>query len=185
MEPFNKVAQELLDEITGMLSMVDAAVYTSLVDDLLGAKNVVVAGDGRSRYVMGTFARRLSRMGRTVTMQGEAVGRQAVKGDLLVVASLRGARGTLSALAEGARRRGARVYAIVGAPSAVLASHADHVISIAPQTRTPFDAIGGSVRVGALPFDEAVMIYLDSLLVALQQVLGIDPVLLEEQDDGN
>jgi len=185
MEPFNKVAQELLDEITGMLSMVDPAVYTSLVNNLLSAQNVVVAGDGRSRYVMGTFARRLSRLGRMVTVHGEAVGKKASKGDLLIVASLHGARGTLTALAEGAGKRGALVYTLVGATSSVLASHADYVISIAPQTRTPFESIGGAGRAGTLAFDEAAMVYLDAVLVSLQEVLGIDVVLLDEQDDGN
>ena len=75
MEPFKKLAQELLDEITGMLSVTDVGVYTSLVNNLLAARNVLVAGEGRSRYVMGTFAQRLSRLGRMVTMHGEAVGR--------------------------------------------------------------------------------------------------------------
>ena len=43
MQPFNKIAQGLLDEVTGMLSVVDPAVYTSLVNNLLSAKNVVMS----------------------------------------------------------------------------------------------------------------------------------------------
>jgi len=183
MESFKKVAQELLDEITGMLSMVDPATYTSLVNDLLSANNVVVAGDGRSRYVMGTFARRLSLVGRMVTVHGEAVGRPAGKGDVLLVGSVHGRRGAVASLAESARKRGALVYAFVGEQSSILASHGDHVIPIAPQTRTPFESIAGAGRVGTIAFDEAMMIYLDAVLISLQQVLGIDPMLLDEKDN--
>jgi len=183
MESFRKVAQELLDEITGMLSMVDPSTYTVIVNDLLSAKNVVVAGEGRSRYVMGTFARRLSLLGRAVTVHGEAVGRPASRGDLLIVGSLHGRRGTLSTLAESARKRGALVVAFVGETSCILASHADHVVAIASQTRTPFESIGGGGRASSLVFDEAMMLYLDAILIALQQILGIDPVLLDEKDN--
>ncbi|HUW56447.1 MAG TPA: SIS domain-containing protein [Planctomycetota bacterium] len=174
MEPFNKIAQELLDEITGMLSVVEAGTYTSLVNNLLSAKNVVVTGEGRGRYVMGTFARRLSRLGRMVTMQGEAVGRNAGRGDVVLAASLKGERGPLPALAEVARKRGALVYAFVGEASCILASHADYVVTIAPQTRTPFETIAGAGRISTLAFDEALMIYLDVVVTALQDVLGLD-----------
>ncbi len=180
MQPFNKIAQGLLDEVTGMLSVVDPAVYTSLVNNLLSAKNVVVAGEGRSRYVTGTFVRRLSRLGRTVTMHGEAVGRNAGRGDVVLVASLRGGRGALVGLAEAARKRGALVYAFVGETSCVLASHADYVVAIAPQTRTPFETIAGAGRVSLVAFDEALMIYLDVVISALQDVLDIDTEDLAE-----
>ena len=174
MEPFNKIAQELLDEVTGMLSVVDPGVYTSLVNNLLSAKNVLATGEGRSRYVMGTFARRLSGLGRMVSMQGEAVGRSAGKGDVVLAASLHGGRGALVGLAEAARKRGALVYAFVGETSCVLASHADYVVAIAPQKRTPFETIAGAGRVRLVAFDEALMIYLDAVVTALQQVLNID-----------
>ena len=183
MDPFNKVAQELLDEITGMLAMTDPAVYTTLVNNLLSAANVVVAGEGRSRYVMGTFARRFSRLGRMVTMHGEAVGRKAAKGDLLIVASMHGGRGSLTTLAESARKDGSLVYAFVGETSCILASHADWAVAIAPQTRTPFESIAGVGRASSLAFDEAMMIYLDAVLIGLQQVLGIDPIVLDEREE--
>lgn len=175
MDSFKKIAQELLDEITGMLSLVDEGAHTSLVNNLLSAGNVVVAGEGRGRYVMGTFVQRLSRLGRMVTMHGEAVGRSAAKGDLLLVASLGGGRGPLVTLAETARKEGALVYTFVGETSCILATHADHVIPIAPETRTPFESIAGAGRVSVLAFDEALMLYLDTVLIALHEVLGLDP----------
>jgi|GEM_PF-3646546 6-phospho-3-hexuloisomerase len=181
MEPFSKVAQELLDEITGMLTMVDPGTYTSLVNHLLSAKSVVVAGDGRSRYVMGTFARRLSQMGRTVSVEGESAERSAGRGDILLVASLTGERGALTGLAESARRAGARVCAFVGEISSVLSSHADYVVAIAPQTRTPFESIAGAGRASALAFDEALMIYLDAVLLSLEEVLHADRDTIERR----
>ncbi len=174
MDSFKKVAQDLLDEVTGMLSLADDAAYTSMVNNLLAAKNVVVAGEGRSRYVTAAFARGLSRLGRMVTVHGEAVGRRATRGDLLVVASLHGARGPLTVLAEAARKRGTLVCAFVGESSSVLASHAHSVIPIAHQTRTPFEVIAGAGAMGLLAFDEALMLYLDVVLLAVQKVLGID-----------
>jgi len=180
-EPFKKLAQELLDEVTGMLAMTDVGVYTQLVNDLLAARNVVVAGEGRSRYVMGTFAQRLSRLGRMVTVHGEAVGREAGKGDVLLAASLRGRRGPLTTLVEATRKRGALVYTLVGEANCILASHADYVVSIAPQTRTPFEVIAGGGRGSLLAFDEAIMVYLDAVLIALTDVLGIDSKTLGQE----
>ena len=184
MEPFSTVAQELLDEITGMLSMVDPGTYTSLVNNLLSARNVVVAGDGRGRYVMGTFARRLGQMGRMVSLEGESAERPPGRGDLLLVASRTGERGALTGLAESARKEGARVCAFVAEISSLLASHADYVVAIAPQTRTPFESIGGAGDAGLLAFDEALMIYLDAVLLALQKLLPPDRRSFDEGTRG-
>jgi 6-phospho-3-hexuloisomerase len=182
MEPLKRLAQELLDEITGMLSTADNGVYTSFVNNLLTANHVVVAGDGRARWVLGTFVRRMSRLGRSVTLHGESVSRAAGKGDLLIVASLKGARGPLTVLAESARKRGARVYAFVGETSSVLASTADGIIPLAPQTRTPFDSISGGGRASLLAFDEALMIYLDSVVLSTQDILRVATDETEAED---
>ncbi len=180
MEPFKKLAQELLDEITGMLSVADAGAFTSLVDGVLAAKHVVVAGDGRCRFVGGAFVRKLTRMGRSASLQGDASCRAAGKGDILIVATLDGGRGGLTALADSARRRGARVFAVVGEPSSVVAASADAVIALTPQIRTPFESISGGGRASRLAFDDAVMLYLDAVILALQDALRSGP---DEKDE--
>ena len=100
---------------------------------------------------------------------------------MLLAASLRGRPGPLATLVETTRKRGALVYAFVGETNCILASHADYVVPIAPHTRTPFDVIAGSGRGSLLAFDEAVMIYLDAVLIALGDVLGIDPQTLADR----
>jgi D-arabinose 5-phosphate isomerase GutQ len=184
MESFKKVAQELLDEMTGMLSVADEKVFTSLVNDLLASKHIVASGSGRSRYVLGTFVRRVSRIGRKAALEGEAVAGRASRGDVLLGARGAGERGPVTALAEQARKRGARVYTFVGETSSLLASHGDYVIPLAPQTRTPFETITNAGRASHLAFDEALLLYLDAALIALQEVMSIDAKLLADDIDG-
>ncbi len=70
MESFKTLAQELLNEITGMLSIVEASTFNALVNGLLAARHVSVAGDGRARYVAAAFVRRLTVLGRSASLVG-------------------------------------------------------------------------------------------------------------------
>ncbi len=181
MDSFKRFAQDLLDEITGMLSAADVNTFTSLVNCALAARYIEVAGEGRARYVAAAFVRKLSGLGRAVALHGEAVSRPAGKGDLVIIVSFKGARGPLTSLADAARKRGARVYVLVGESSSVLAASADGVIPISPQSRTPFEAIAGGGRASRLAFDEALLVYLDSVILAMQEMLRVTPD--ESEDD--
>ena len=181
MEPFNKVAQELLDEMTATLSMQDTTVYKSLVNHLLSAGNIAVAGMGRTNYVMGAFARRLAQLGRKVSVLGEAAYKRPGKGDVVVVGGLQGSRGPVTVFAESARDHGATVYAIVGEQSSILASVANYVIPLAQHTKTPFGSVGAGERSNLFTFDETAMLYLDVAVRGLQEVLGISPEVLAKE----
>jgi 6-phospho-3-hexuloisomerase len=180
MEAFKKIAQQLLDETTGMLSVVEPRDFEMFVDELLRASNVVVTGDGRSRFVLAAFARRLSRVGRLISVHGDAGGRPARRGDVLVAASVTGARGPVVAAVEAAQKRGARICSFVGEASSILASHSNHVVVLSPQTRTPF-AVASAAQTSLLPFDEALMFFLDATLIAVQTLLKLDPETVAEQ----
>lgn len=180
MEPFKSAAQQLLNEVTGTLSTVDQGEFQSLVNDLLSAPAIVVAGEGRSAFILQAFARRLALLGRKVSVQGEAVARRAQKGDLLIAAGYGRGRNLVCALAEQARKRGVKVFALVAEPSAVLASHADRTITLAPSARTPFSMVQNPAQASLLTFDEALLILLDVVLVTLHDLLKVDPETVAE-----
>jgi 6-phospho-3-hexuloisomerase len=92
----------VLAEIQGVLRKVDEADIERLVDRLLAAPRVFVAGEGRSGLMAKAFAMRLMHLGLVVYASGETITPSGGEGDLVVVGSGSGTTGGAVRLAVSA-----------------------------------------------------------------------------------
>ena len=186
LEAFRKAAHEILEGTRKAIEEIDPSQVEELVQMLIRAKKegrkVFVVGMGRSGFVGRAFALRLMNMGFDVYVVGETITPAAEPGDILIAISGSGeTKGTVSA-AEVAKEIGAVVIAITSHPESMLGRLADHVVVVKGRTKVAEwkdyiarQMMGEMEPLGPLGtmFENACMVFLDSLIVELMARLGL------------
>ncbi|MGD9962548.1 MAG: SIS domain-containing protein [Thermoplasmata archaeon] len=153
------ISRTLEDEVEGTDEFVDA---------IIGARRVFIYGVGRSGLIAKALAIRLVQMGLEVYFVGETVTPIVEEGHLVVIVSHTGE--TMSAIqtANIVRRVGARVIAITANAHSKLASASNVVILINP----PKDEDRRRLAPLGTLFEDATLIYFDSIVARLMEKLG-------------
>jgi 6-phospho-3-hexuloisomerase len=125
----------VLAEIQGVADKVDEPDVERLVDRLLAAPRVFVAGEGRSGLMGKAFAMRLMHLGLVVYDVGETVTPSVREGDLVVVVSGSGTTAGAVRLAESAGKAGASVFAVTTDPASPLGELAQDVLVLPAATK--------------------------------------------------
>ncbi|OYT52269.1 6-phospho-3-hexuloisomerase [Candidatus Bathyarchaeota archaeon ex4484_135] len=186
MGAFRRAAREIIEGTKKAIDEIDLEQVEELARMLVEAKErgrkIFVVGMGRSGFVGRAFALRLMNMSFDVYVVGETITPAAEKGDILIAISGSGeTKGTVSA-AEVAKEIGARVVAITSHPESTLGRMADHVVVVKGRTKVAErkDYIARQITGEMEPlgplgtmFENACMVFLDSLIVELMARLGI------------
>jgi len=160
------------------------------------AREIFVTGQGRSGLIAAAFAMRLAQLGRRVHVVGEPTAVAAAPGALLVACSGSGRTDVTLLHAERALAAGAQVWAITQDPSSPLAATATHVViipsarsgrrgtacrastsergasSTRPGTAAEPHSEAPSAQPGASAFEQALLLFLDSVIMRLMARLG-------------
>ena len=144
-----------------------------LLEAIETARRVYVAGEGRSGLIARTFAMRLVHLGTTAYACGETVTPAIESTDLCIACSGSGETAITCHRASQSRAVGANVAAIVAAPGSALGADAD--IEIVLPAPTKFSAAGGSCQFGASLFEQALLVFLDAVVLLLQERRGASP----------
>ena len=160
-----------LDRTLGAIPDSDSA---RVVEAFVKAQRIFVYGLGRSGLMARAFAMRLVHLGRDATIVGGTTTPAIRADDLLVVCSRSGKSPILRHAVALAHREGARAAAIVGLRDTPLGREADCVI------RLPIEVAHDAQAqpMGSL-FEQALLIYLDSLVVRLMEELDISAEQME------
>ena len=149
------------DEIVATLNLVDLCRLAELRDEFADhTRRWFVSGQGRSRLVASMAAMRLMHVGFDVHMTGEVTAPSISAGDRLLMLSASGETPVSLHLARRAAEAGARVLALTTREDSPLAAMADTVVAIPAHSSKQF---GGSL------FEQASLILLDALIVAITQ----------------
>ncbi len=152
----------ILGEVTSALAEVDPEEVTQFERAVLAAREVFVAGEGRSGLIARCLAMRLMHLGRRSHVAGETTTPAAKEGDLLVAISASGETRVTRARAEAAHAHGAKVIGVTAAPDSSLAQLADLRLTI------PAPAVQ---QYGGSRFEQAALILLDAVIFRLQSRL--------------
>lgn len=138
------------------------------VDMLLGARRIFMYGVGRSGLIAKAFSIRLVQMGLEVYFIGETITPIVEEGHIVVIVSYTGE--TMSAIqtANIVRRVGAKVVAITANNHSKLAGASNLVIEIHP----PKDEERKRLAPMGTVFEDAALVYLDSIVATLMDKLG-------------
>lgn len=168
-------ARKIAEELKRTLAEVSPEASERLVDMLLDAKKILVAGAGRSGLAVKAFAMRLMHMGFDVYVVGETVTPNLGKDDVLLVASGSGETASLVVMARKAKEIGARLATVTIRAEGSVGALADVAVKVpAP---TPKANVGESFQsiqpMGSL-FEQSLLLFLDAVILRLMEKRGDD-----------
>ena len=160
------------------LAQVPEATYRAFTQDLLGARQIVTAGRGRSGMMAAAFARRLGQLGLAVWGLDDTSVPRLGAGDVMVACTGSGQTPTVLSLMRTARSGGARVLGVTREGSR-LTDYADVVATLdTGKDRGPYP-LGTLFEASLLGFLDQVAVDLIAALGATESDLGARHTNLE------
>jgi 6-phospho-3-hexuloisomerase len=170
--PIKRTINEILDEINLTLKQVPIEGLERLLEAVLSAERLYVAGGGRSGLVARAFAMRLMQLGLVTYVVGETTTPAIRRGDLLLACSASGETQVTVMMSQVAKKAGARVFAVTTIPSSPMALLADETIVIpAPSKRTAVPE-GQSAQYAGSLFEQTLLVLLDAVSSEIGRRLG-------------
>ncbi|TVX96247.1 6-phospho-3-hexuloisomerase [Cohnella terricola] len=157
---------QIFSELQRVFALIRKEQTEILMQSILKADRVFVAGAGRSGLMMRAFAMRMMHLGLNVYVVGETTTPNISQGDLLIVGSGSGATGSLVHMAERAKKYQAGVALITIYPESPIGRIADHIVEIAASTpKSEQKAASVSVQPMGSLFEQVLLLYLDWLVM--------------------
>lgn len=160
--------QEILDELKSTLSLMKDADAENLVDAILSAKKIFVAGGGRSGFMAKSFVMRMMHIGLEAYVIGETVTPNLEADDLFIVGSGSGETGSLVSMTEKAKNIGATIASITTNPVSTIGKLADLTIEIPAQAKAD-SASGRSIQPMGSLFEQALLLFYDALILSVME----------------
>ena len=152
----------VLEEVRSALAEIDPEEVRRFEGAILGAREVFVAGEGRSGLIARCLAMRLMHLGRRSHVAGETTTPAAKAGDLLVAISASGETRVTRARAEAAHAHGARLWV---SPPTLRPRWRRWPTCASPSRRRR------SSSTAARGFEQAALVLLDAVIFRLQSRL--------------
>lgn len=170
----HQYAAAILSEIGKALDRVPAPTTDRFVEELLRARRIFVTGQGRSGLMGKAFAQRLMQMGLSAHAADEVTTPAIARGDLLVVCSGTGETAVNLLRVRIARRVRATVVVITARPRSSLGRGARLCIRLGGRIgpESSWHETRSIQPIRSL-FEQALLIYLDAVVVMLMRRLGV------------
>lgn len=169
--------QLILDELKTTLSNVKDKDVENFEQAIKDAKNIFVAGKGRSGFVANGFTMRLNQLEQPAFIIGGITTPSIHEGDLFIVISGSGSTEHLRLLAEKAKDQGAQVALVTTKPDSKIGELADVTIELPAGTK--HDAEGSAQPLGSL-FEQAAQLFLDAVVLDFMKDFNIDETTLQQ-----
>jgi len=159
--------QQILKEIRSSLEQVDSKDIDNLIEALINAKRIFLAGAGRSLLMVKCFGMRLMHLGFTVYIVGEVTTPAIIPGDLLVIASGSGETGSMINIAKKAQDLSIKIILITTKLHSTIASLVKHSVIIPISCLENDSKMNiSSVQPGASLFEQCLLIVFDSIILS-------------------
>jgi len=169
---FNKTVNTIITEVQQLLDRIRSDDADPIIDQLLKAEHVYVAGGGRSGLMARAFAMRLMHLGLSTYVVGDTTTPAISKNDVLLVCSGSGQTQVTVLVSRVAKEIGANVIAITANNDSPIAQLADSTLILgAPYKRSPGAAMESSQYAGSL-FEQGLLILTDAMALEIGRVLG-------------
>lgn len=161
----------ITDEIAAIVRETDAGQVQAVVQAILEAKRIFVAGAGRSLMMMQAFAMRLMHLDLESYVVGETVTPRIEPGDLLIVGSGSGRTRLTLATIEAAATEGARTCVMTAHTDAPIAQCCDLVLHIHAPVTVPQAERRSKQPPGSL-FEQCLLMTCETIIMHLMDRLG-------------
>ena len=167
---YTEYASKVSHEIERTLKQIEAEQVETMIDLILDARRIFVAGAGRTGLMARGFAMRLMHMGLAVHVVGDVTTPGIGEGDMLLVGSGSGETGGLVLMAEKAAAYGARVGLVTIFPASSIGKRATCVVRIpAPTPKSREDGGATSIQPMGSLFEQCLLIVLDIIILLLME----------------
>ena len=172
---FSDCRKAVLGELDRTLAGISEEQVAALLELILGARAIFLAGAGRSGLMIRGFAMRLMHMGMTVHMVGEVTTPAIGPEDLLLIASGSGETASLVAMAQKTKKIGAKLGLITIFPDSSIGKLSDAAVAIpAPTPKSSAPQAFSSVQPMGSLFEQSLLLTMDSLILLLMEQTGKD-----------
>jgi 6-phospho-3-hexuloisomerase len=176
MKTYRSFLSGVLSELEFALRSVDEGPLGSLVERILAANRLFLAGKGRSGLQMRGFAMRLMHLGLESYVVGDVTTPAIGEHDLLLIGSGSGRTASLLEYAKQAQGLGAPVALMTADPDSPIASHAPLVVAIpAPTPKAGSASRGRSAQPMGTLFEQALGLLCDVLILMLMDRMQVEP----------
>ncbi|MEG1516454.1 MAG: SIS domain-containing protein, partial [Clostridia bacterium] len=171
---YGEAKELILGEVAHALGMVAEAEVQALVEAIIQAKKVFVIGVGRVLLSLQAFEKRLNHMGICAYFVGEINEPAITPEDMLIVGSGSGESLFPAAIAEKARKLGAKVAYIGSNRASTVARIADVVVRIPVSTKLKLPDELQSEQIMSSLFEQSLYILLDAVTLVIARERDID-----------
>lgn len=141
MSNLEEYSNKINEEVTAVLSRVDAEQMQTFLDLIQQARKIALYAGGREGLIIRALAMRLFHLGYDVSVVGDMTAPFLTNGDLLILSVGPGYISTVDALRSVAQRDGATVLCLTAQPEGITALDADKIVYLPAQTMA--DDTGG------------------------------------------
>ena len=161
-----QIAEKIMKELSDIIEKVEPESLRKLTEMLLKANKVYVAGAGRSALMIRSFGMRLMHLGFHAYVCGEIATPAAEKGDLIIFGSGSGETGSLTIMAQKAKKLGADIAIITFNPDSTIGRLSDCIVEI------PIGLVD-SIQPKGSSFEQCMLLICDSLFLDLALQKGV------------
>jgi 6-phospho-3-hexuloisomerase len=169
-----KYAAEIVDELLRSTAKIKEEEAEKLVELILQANKVFLAGAGRSGLMGRAFAMRLMHTGIDAFVVGDTTTPGIDQDDVLIIGSGSGETKSLVSMAEKAKGLGAAVVAVTIAPESTIGGLSDLTVAL---PGSPKDKASGSyttIQPMASLFEQTLLVFYDAIILSLMDKRGLD-----------
>jgi 6-phospho-3-hexuloisomerase len=161
--------KKILKEIEKVLEKNDETSERKLVERIIEAERVFVAGSGRSGLVGKMFAMRLMQLGLEVFAVGETITPSVTRNDLIIAISGSGKTQTIFDVIQEGKKLGTGIISITADKKSKIANKSDFIVILKGKTKSR----GKSVQPLGSLFEQSALIFLDAVVIGLVKKLKI------------
>ena len=165
---------EIIEELNRTADLLTNEEAEKLVDYILEAKKIFVAGAGRSGFMVKSFAMRMMHMGLDAYVVGETVTPNLEKGDLLIIGSGSGETKSLVSMAEKAKNLGATIALVTIFPESTIGQAADVSIKLPAKSKAETDSEYKTIQPMGSLFEQTILLFLDAVILRFMEKRGLD-----------
>ncbi|MFC7062074.1 6-phospho-3-hexuloisomerase [Halobacillus seohaensis] len=163
---------KVLAELKRTVDLIDNAEAERIVEGILQAKKVFVAGGGRSGFMAKSFVMRMMHVGLDPYVVGETVTPNLESEDIFIVGSGSGETQSLVTMTEKARSIGATVVAVTINPESTIGKLANIRIEIPAQAKSDGTS-GKSIQPMGSLFEQSLLLFFDSIILRFMERKGL------------
>lgn len=169
-----KYASEIVKELNRTVDLIAEEEAERLVDRILEAKKVFVAGAGRSGFMAKSFVMRLMHMGLDAFVVGETVTPSLEEDDILIIASGSGETKSLVSMAEKAKNINASVAVVTISPESTIGKLSDVAIKIPAKPKAGADSDYKTIQPMGSLFEQTLLLFFDAVILRIMNKKGLE-----------